>query len=284
MGNEGFSGSPIVSIITPLLNGVKYLESCIQSILKQNLPYVEHILVDGGSTDGTVDILARYQAGYPGRIRFISEPDRGAGDAWNKGLRMARGEIFGWLGADDTSEPGALEAVIQFFNENPGAYFVFGNCNYINERDEVINRPRSKDFDLEVLIKETCYVPCPSSFYRREVIEKIGYHNALGDDLDFLIRAGKAFPIHRIEKVFSNFRIHPLSATTGTQTKIRKMWMRETCLCSRRYGGGFFSGYCRRYYKYLIIESLRPFLGFSYPFIKKIFKLDSRPLKEIVDE
>ena len=269
---KGNKDNPLVSIITPILNGIKYLEACTQSVLTQSYPYIEHIFVDGGSTDGTLEMLSNYQAKYPNRIRFISEPDKGSGEAWNKGLRMAKGEIFGELGSDDMSEPEAIQAVVEFFRANPGAFFVFGECNYINETGEVTGKGKTKDFDLEEIIKVECYVPTPSSFYRREVIEKIGFYDALGNDLDYLIRVGKVFQIHRIEKVLANFRVHEASATTGSFKKTRKMWLREDCLVSRRYGGGIFSGYCRRYYWFVIIEGLRPILGFAYPLIKKVLR------------
>jgi glycosyltransferase involved in cell wall biosynthesis len=264
--------NPLVTIITPILNRITYLGKCIQSVLSQSYPYIEHIFVDGGSTDGTLDILTSYSGRYPDRIRFISEPDKGSGDAWNKGLRMAKGEIFGFLGSDDISEPDAIMRVVEFFRLNPDAYFVFGACNYINERDEIIGKPQIKDFDLTEIINEGCYVPTPSSFYRREVIEKIGCYDAKGNDLDFLIRAGKVFQIYRINEVFSNFRIHGGSATSGSSKEIRKMWLREDCLVSRRHGGRFFSGYCKRYYMYVIMVLLRTVLGAVYPFIRKNVK------------
>ena len=262
--------NPTVSVITPILNGVKYLEACIQSVLNQSYPYLEHILVDGGSTDGTLAVLTSYQAKYPRQVRFISEPDRGSGEAWNKGLRMARGEIFGELGADDTYEPEAIQTVVEFFRVHPRAYFVFGSCNYIDETGERIATPPTRDFNLEEIIKVSCYVPTPASFYRREVISRVGYYDALGNDLDYLIRVGKVLPIHRVEAVLSNFRIHKGSATTGSSSKARKMWLREDCLVSRRHGGGFFSGYCQRYYQYVLIEGLRPIFGFTYPWLKKL--------------
>ena len=265
--------NPLVSIITPVLNGVKYLEPCIQSVLNQSYPRIEHIFVDGGSTDGTQQVLSSYQAKYPERVRFISEPDKGSGEAWNKGLKMAKGAIFGELGSDDVSEPGAIQTVVNFFKANPDAYFVFGGCNYINEKGEVIGKVQTKDFNLEEIIKVGCDVPTPSSFYRREVVEKVGFYDDLGNDLDFLIRVGKAFQIHRIEKVVSNFRIHEGSATTGASKAARRMWLREDCLVSRRYGGGIFSAYCRRYYKFVIVEELRPVLGFAYPVIKKLLRM-----------
>lgn len=268
--------NPLISIITPVLNGIKYLEPCIQSVLNQGYPRIEHIFVDGGSTDGTQEVLSSYQSKYPERVRFISEPDRGSGEAWNKGLKMAKGEIFGELGSDDMSEPGAIQTVVDFFKANPDAYFVFGGCNYIDEKGEVIGKVKTKEFDLEEIIKVGCYVPTPSSFYRREVVEKVGYYDTLGNDLDYLIRVGKAFRIHRIENVLSNFRVHEESATAGSLKEIRKMWLREDCRVSRRYGGGFFSAYCKKYYRYLIIEGLRPILGPIFPSIGKALALRPR--------
>lgn len=262
----------LVSIITPVLNGSKYLEACIQSVLNQSYPYIEHIFVDGGSTDGTVDKLSSYRDKHPDRIRFISEPDKGSGEAWNKGLRMAKGKIFGELGSDDMYEPDAILAVVEFFKSNPDAYFVFGGCNYINEKNEIIATPATKDFILEEIINNGCYVPTPSSFYKRAVIERVGFYDTKGNDLDYLIRVGKVFQTYRIEKVLSNFRIHEGSATTGSKKETRKMWLREDCIVSRRYGGRFFSGYCRGYYKFVIIEWLRPVLGPVYPFIKKVLR------------
>jgi glycosyltransferase involved in cell wall biosynthesis len=264
--------NPLVTIITPIINRITYLDKCIQSVLSQSYPYIEHIFVDGGSTDGTLDILKGYSVGYPDRIKFISEPDKGSGDAWNKGLRMAKGEIFGFLGSDDISEPDAVMKVVEFFRSDPDAYFVFGACNFINERGEIIGRPPIKDFDSRAIINDGCYVPTPSSFYKRDVIEKIGWYDTKGNDLDFLIRASKVFKIHRINAVLSNFRIHEGSATSGSSKEIRKMWLREDCLVSRRYGGSIFSGYCKRYYMFVIVELLRPILGVVYPFLRKNLK------------
>ena len=117
----GTRDNPLVSIITPVLNGIKYLEECIQSVLNQSYARIEHIIVDGGSTDGTVEMLSSYQAKHPDRIRFVSEPGTGVGEALNKGLRMAKGGIFGWVNADDFFEPGAVQTVVEFFRANPDA-------------------------------------------------------------------------------------------------------------------------------------------------------------------
>lgn len=162
---KGTPDNPLVGIITPVLNRIKYLEACIQSVLNQSYPYIEHIFVNGGSSDGTLDMLASCGAKYPNRIRFISEPDKGAGEAWNKGLRMAKGEILGWLGSDILSEPDAIMTVVEFFRANPDAYFVFGGLNYINEKGEILRKLKfpTKDFNLDEAINDTCPIPCPSA-------------------------------------------------------------------------------------------------------------------------
>jgi len=277
---KGAPDNPLVSIITPVLNGVKYLEACIQSVLTQSYPYIEHIFADGGSTDGTLDMLTSYSAKYLDRVRFISEPDKGVGEAWNKGWRMAKGEIFGFLGSDDVSEPDAIQTVVEFFKANESAYFVFGDCNYINEKGEIIGKYPTKDFNLKELINgPSCMVPTPSSFYRREVVDKVGWFDTLANDYDYLIRVGKVFPIHRVEKVLSNFRVHQESQTTTTgkrqmwlpgARRSQIMWAREDYIVSLRHGGSIFSVRSRNYYKSVIIERLRPILGFAYPFIKKV--------------
>lgn len=274
MATKPYLDNPLVSIITTVLNGVKYLEDCIQSVLHQSYPNIEHIFTDGGSTDGTVEILSSYQAKYPDRIRFISEPDEGPAEAWNKGVRMSRGEILNWLGSDDMSESGAIQTVVEFFRANPDAYFVFGDCNFINEKGEITGKYPTRDFDLHELIhKYGCMVPTPSSFYKREVVDKVGFYVDIGRDYDYLIRVGKIFPIHRIEKVLSRFRVHEGSRTAGLSKETKKMALRENCITSRRHGGGIFSGYSRAYYKFVIIEGLRPILGFAYPFIKKVLRM-----------
>jgi len=265
--------NPLVSIITPVLNGIKYLEECIESVLNQSYPYIEHIFVDGGSTDGTLDMLSSYKAKHPDRIRFISEPDKGAAEACNKGWRIAKGEIFGWLGSDDISEPGAIQTVVEFFATNPDAYFVFGECNSIDEKGKLIGRDPTKDFDLDEIINYSHYISCPSAFYKREVIEKVGFLDTreTGAELDYWIRIGKVFKIYRIEKVLSNFRVHrdSVSGAKGAH----KMYIREGFIVSRRHGGNIFSPRAKRYYRLVITDFLRPILGFAYPFISKVLRV-----------
>ena len=264
--------NPWVTIITPVLNGSKYLELSIQSILTQGYPNIEHVFADGGSTDGTVEILSEYHTKYPDRIRFISEPDSGTGEAMNKCLRMAKGEIFAFLGSDDLSEPGAILNVVEFFRSNPDAYFVFGACNRINEKGDITRRKATKKFNYNEILNNGDYVPWPSAFFRRKVVETVGYYDASGSDFEYLLRIAKVFKIYRIEKVLSNFRVHEGSATTGTRINIRKYWAREGCRTSRKYGGRIFSSYCIYYYMLVILEPFQTIIDAVYPIFYPVLK------------
>ena len=262
--------NPLVSIITPVLNGAKYIRECIDSVLNQTYPNIEHIFVDGGSNDGTLDMLASYRLKYPERIRFISEPDKGAGEAWNKGWKMASGEIYGWLGADDTYEPEAVLTVVEFFSANPDAYFVFGDCNYISETGKVIGKAKTRDFDLKEAINSACYIPCPSAFYSKKVIEKVGYLDTreTGVELDYWIRVGKVFLMHRIKKPLSNFRIHKDSVSGARESE--KMYALEGFAICRRHGGSVFSPRGIRYllYRSVIFAWVLPVVVAIYHFLK----------------
>ncbi len=265
--------NPLVSIITPVFNGIRYLEEGIQSVLKQSYPNIEHIFVDGGSSDGTLDMLASYAASCPDRVRFISGPDKNACDAANKGWGVAKGDILGLLGSDDMLEPGAIETVVEFFRANRDAYFVYGDCNIINERGEVIGKSPTSDFDFKKAVNnyDVWCIPTISAFYKREVIEKVGIMDTslYACDTDFKLRAGKAFQPHRIEKVLSRFRIHPDSL--GSSKDAAKKCIRDHFITSRRHGGSLFSPCARKYYRQVIIEGLRPILGHFYPLINKAF-------------
>lgn len=260
--------TPMVSILTPVLNGVKYLEPCILSVLNQSCPYVEHIFVDGCSTDGTVEMLSSYSTRYPERVRFISEPDSGPDSAANKGLQMAKGRIIGFLGSDDMSEPDALMKVVDFFRLNPEAYFVFGECNSIDERGKIISKKPTKDFDLDEAINDNFSVPTISSFVRRQVIDRIGMFdtNLPYGDSDFLIRIGKEFKMYRVPDVLANFRTH--ENRLGRTKNKGLVVLRTEYLISRRHGGRIFSPRGRRYFKGLVkhkvIEPLRLFFGIFY--------------------
>lgn len=254
------AANPLVSIVTPVFNGVKYLEACIQSVLNQGYSNIEQIFVDGGSTDGTLEMLADYQSRYPGRIRFVSERDEGVGEALNRGLKLAKGQIFGWLDSDDLYETDAIAAVVGFFTQNPEAYFVFGACDTINETGKLTGKHPVKDWDLKEAINDRHYIVMGAAFYRREVVEKAGDFNTLGNDLDFWLRVAQSFKMHRIQKTLYRQRQHGENVTFSKDSRRAKMnrdKYRQDYLLCRKYGGGIFAPRVRRYFIFVLLDKLR---------------------------
>ena len=187
--------------------------------MSQDYPNIEHILVDGYSNDGTLDIIKKYKEIYPDKLVYISEPDKSACEAWNKGWDLSKGEILGWLGGDDFYEHGAVSTAVEFFKLNSGAYFVFGRCNLIDDKNRKILTLGTKDFDVDTVLSSCINViPSPSAFYRQEVIKKIGHLRTDINccDFDYWIRVGQAYKIYRIDEVLSSFRIHKKSVTGST--------------------------------------------------------------------
>jgi glycosyltransferase involved in cell wall biosynthesis len=231
----------MVSIVTCVLNGRSYLEESVRSMLGQSYQPVEHVVVDGGSTDGTIEILSQFASAYPDRVRFISEPDHGACDAWNKGWKLAKGDILGWLGGDDILLPHAVETVIDFFRSHPDAFFVYGGCEYMDANGKVTGAVQPRDFSLPYALNNDNPVPTMSAFYRREVIERIGLLDTTINacDYDYWIRVGRVFPLHRIDKALSRFRIHPKSIEGSVKTF--KVYAKERYILNRRHGGSLFS-------------------------------------------
>jgi glycosyltransferase involved in cell wall biosynthesis len=258
---------PLVSIITPIYNNTSFLDRCVQSVLSQTYKNVEHIFIDGGSTDGTVEKLNKYQNEYTGRIRYVSEPDHGAGDAWNKGWKMANGEIIGWLGADDTYETDAIESVVDFFGRNHSIPFVFGECNIINETGQLICRFPTKDFHLSEAINKHNCIPTTSAFYTKELIEAIGPLDTSINacDYDYWIRVGKVFPIKRIDKLLSSTILHNNSVSGASEAG--KIYSRENFIICRKHGGSLLSHHARKYYIFMLIGWARPVL---YPILSPI--------------
>src|SRR5580658_3296860 len=131
--------TPKLSIVTPSFNQAQFIEATLRSVKSQHYPALEHIVVDGASTDSTVEILKRFAA-MPGweHLRWISEEDRGQSDAINKGFRMATGDIIGWLNSDDRYRPGCFRAVVEAFKANPDIDILYGDYTWIDETGRIL--------------------------------------------------------------------------------------------------------------------------------------------------
>lgn len=160
----------LVSIITPSYNQARYLEQTIRSVLEQDYPRIEYILIDGASTDGSVEIIEKYKD----RLAYwISEKDSGQAEAINKGLARASGEIVAWLNSDDFYFPGAVASAVKTFEANPGAGLVYGDTVAVDENGDFIHFPEYAQWNLADLLTFHI-IGQPAVFMRREVLSKAG--------------------------------------------------------------------------------------------------------------
>jgi glycosyltransferase involved in cell wall biosynthesis len=204
---------PKFSIVTPSYNQGQFIEDTIQSVLNQNHPNFEHIVVDGGSTDDTLEILKKYP-----HLRWISEPDNGQTDAINKGFHMARGDIVAWLNADDYYLPGTFEKILYFFEKHPVADIVFGDCCFVDADGKFLRRKLEPAFDLGMLIYYGCYIPSTATFFRRSIIDEgilldTEYHNCM--DMEYFVRLGsQGKRFSHISACLACFRWHESNIST----------------------------------------------------------------------
>ena len=204
--NEMNNNYPKISVITPSFNAGNYIEQAIQSVLAQNYPDFEHIVMDGGSTDGTIEILKKYP-----HLNWVSEPDRGQSHAMNKGFAISTGDIIVYLNADDFFEPNAFHTAVKYLDKNKGIYMVVGECNILDDAGKISRNRNIKTTFYEMLQWWRYSFPInPSSyFYYREVQEKVGYFdetNQYSLDYDFLLRAALHYKLYKIDAVLGNCR------------------------------------------------------------------------------
>ena len=207
------SPDPLVSIITPSFNQGRFIEEAILSVKNQNYPHVEHLIIDGGSTDETLDVIRRYEGTY--NLRWVSEPDEGQADALNKGFGLAKGEVLGWLNADDTYQPGAVRSAVAWLQSHPAVDLVYGGFNFINENREILYPHIPPRFSLEKLLYGDI-IPQAAMFFRRRTIEEIGGvdpHLHYVMDWEFVLRIARNYQVQRVPAVWGNFRI-----TGGTKS------------------------------------------------------------------
>jgi glycosyltransferase involved in cell wall biosynthesis len=198
---------PLVTIVTPSYNQARFLEATLRSVLEQDYPRIEYLVVDGASTDGSVEIIQR----YAGRLAWwVSEKDAGQSDAINKGLRRAKGQIIGWLNSDDIYLPGAISAAVAAFNAHPAAGLVYGDAVAIDAEGHAFNRMCARQYTLTDLMAFNI-INQPAAFMRRSVLEEVNYLNPayhlLMDNLLWMNMAQVA-PIIYIPQTWAAARYH----------------------------------------------------------------------------
>ena len=238
----------------------RFLEQTIQSILSQDYPNIEYIVMDGGSSDETLAILKQYE----GRLQYQSRPDAGAADAINQGFARSHGEIFAYLNADDTYRPGAIRTAVRHLVSDPGVGVVYGEATWIGEAGEELRPYGAKVFDSR-LLREECFISQPAAFMRREAFDLSGrldpnLHFAF--DYDLWIRIARVYEMRKIDATLANSRMHMQNKTIGQ----RKAMLRETLQVLRRHYGYVPFRQIHTYTSYLVdrrdqfFEPLRPSL------------------------
>ena len=237
--------TPLVSIVTPSYGQARYLEATIKSVLAQDHPSIEYMIVDGGSADGTVELIKKYEDKL---AWWVSEKDKGQTDAINKGFARAKGEILAWINSDDTYNPGAVTAAVKYLMEHPEVALVYSDCNYIDEEGRVIGSFPAAQTDYPRLRRGYAHIPQQTMFFRAKYWQELGpldpsFHFAM--DYDLWTRIAAHAPFHYVAgQTWANFRLHDLGKTT---THDDLCWP-EMIRVHYRDGGRFFSPIVAKYY------------------------------------
>lgn len=235
--NSPDQARPLVSVVTPSFNQARFLEETICSVLDQDYPSIEYMIVDGGSTDGSLEIIQR----YAGRLAWwVSEADRGQTDAINKGFARARGDIFAWLNSDDTYLPGAVSEAVAFLEANPRAGMVYGDANLVDENGNVIGKFPARQTDYRRLRRGYVHIPQQAAFFRADLWRQVGpldpsFYFAM--DYDLWVRLARMAPLVYYPRLWANFRLHGDAKTVSADDRC---WP-EMLRVHRREGGSWFS-------------------------------------------
>ncbi len=198
---------PTLSVITPSFNSGEFIEDAIQSVFRQEAVTVEHIVIDGASTDDTVATLRRYP-----NAQWTSERDAGQSDAINKGFLRATGDLVGWLNADDYYLPGGLHAIARAAQEHPEADVIYGDCLFVDSGGKIVRSKVEHDFDLGILMYFGCYIPSTSAFFRRRVTESgqlLDCDYRVCMDFEYFVRLAHAgCRFHYLPRFIAAFRWH----------------------------------------------------------------------------
>lgn len=215
------------SIITISFNQARFLEQAIRSVVEQDYPEIEYIVVDPGSTDGSREIIERYQ---DRTTKVVFEPDNGPADGLNRGFAQATGDIYGYINADDYFEPDAFSRVAKFFQERPEIDVVLGAIKIVDSKGHAKWRKRMSDkFDLKKYADGRCWIGQQATFFRRTAYEKSGLFNVENKtcwDAELLVcMALNGCKFGRIYKVLGDFRIY--EASISGSARLREKYIKD---------------------------------------------------------
>lgn len=200
--------NPLVSVITPVYNNADFIARCIQSVLNQDYPHIEHIVQDGGSRDGTVAILEK----YTGQINWISEPDQGQADGLNRALQRCRGDIIGILNADDEYLPHAASWAVENFAKYPDVAVIYGDQYDIDLNGKIVHYTYGPPYDFQRIFCVEDVIPAQAAFIKRTLFEQVGLYTDITlktcPDYEMWIRIGLRFQMQHVPGFVAKYRWH----------------------------------------------------------------------------
>lgn len=255
---------PKISIVTVSFNQGQFIEDNILSVVNQNYPNIEHIIIDAGSTDGTLEILKKYDQ----HLNWVSELDKGQSDGLNKGFKKATGDIIGWFNSDDRVAPGALHKVARFFIDNPDEIAVVGDQVIIDEEGCFLKTIKSRSYSFDYLVNHAKGITQNSTFFKRSVFEKTGYLNEdvhYAMDRDLFIRIARIKTMPYLAESLGEFRIQKEAKTAQGSYYFAK----DLLKIRKKYGGHVLSPGNMDTYYLILTEPLRR-IGWLRTFVQKI--------------
>src|ERR1700735_3044964 len=213
---------PLISIVTPSLNQASFIGEALQSVERQSYANWEHHVMDGMSTDGTVDLLrAMTSKKEQQKLFWVSERDSGQSDALNKGFRRVRGDIIGWLNSDDRYRVGCFEHIVKAFEENPSVDIVYGDYLIVDESGNPFQIRRELALHKSILLyHRVLYIPTTATFFRRRIFDENNWLEAnlqYAMDLEFFIRlSARGYRFKHIPQLLADFRIQANSKTCSS--------------------------------------------------------------------
>jgi glycosyltransferase involved in cell wall biosynthesis len=224
--------NPLVSIVTNSYNYGRFIEETLLSVMNQDYPRIEHIVVDGGSTDNTVKVLKKYEKKY--NLRWVSEPDEGQSHAINKGFRRSRGEMIGWLDSDDVYfDKHCISYLVETLSDKPDVDVIYGN-DVLIDANNVIYRVRHFPKWSYNRILRRFYISQPTTFFRRRVIKENAMDESLkfAMDLEFILRIGKDYKFEHVNRILAATRVH----SSRKSISKRRLAVDEAKRVLKRYG------------------------------------------------
>lgn len=259
------SALPKISIVTPSYNQASFIEETIQSVLEQHYPNLEYLIFDGGSNDGTIEILKKYDH----YLKWVSRKDNGQSDALNQGFRQAKGEVLAYINSDDRYEPGALHKVGEYMLQNPGAHWITGKCKVIDPQGREVRKAVTAYKNFWLLLRSykilliLDYVSQPATFWRRSVIEKVGLFDEsqyFAMDYDYSLRVGQFFRLHVLNDYLAAFRVHPAS-----KSSLIRDHFNDDLAIARRYSRPRFLSTVHRLHNEMIIMIYKRLQAANHP-------------------